>query len=142
MTIRFKPFCALALAFAASLSMAMAEDDTPLSKEMSAMNKSLRTLKRQAAAADKKAENLELIGKMKANMDAALKYEPAKTKDQPAADKPKYLENYKAQIVEMGKVLDTLKEAIEKGDTAKAQAIFEKLSDIKEKGHKDFAPDE
>ena len=142
MTIRFKPFCTLALAVAASLSMAVAEEDTPLSKEMSAMNKSLRALKRQAAAADKKAENLELIGKMKANMDAALKYEPAKTKDQPAADKPKYIENYKAQIVELNKSLDALKDAINKGDAAKIQEIFDKLSDIKEKGHKDFAPDE
>jgi Cytochrome b562 len=142
MTIRFKPFCTLALAVAAGMCMAVADDDTPLSKEMSAMNKTLRSLKRQAAAPDKKAENLELIAKMKTNVEASLKYEPAKTKDQPAADKPKYLESYKAQMTELNKSLDALKAAIEKGDAAGIQAIFDKLGDIKEKGHKDFAPDE
>ena len=142
MTIRLKPLVTLAMALAAGVSMAVAEEDTPLSKQMSAMNKSLRTLKRQAADASKKTENLELIAKMKTNVAEGLKLEPAKTKDQPAADKPKYLDNYKAQMAELDKALDSLKAAIDKGDTAGAQAIFDKLGDIKEKGHKDFAPDE
>jgi soluble cytochrome b562 len=118
------------------------DDDTPLSKEMTAMNKSLRTLKRQAADASKKAENLELVGKMKANVAAALKYEPAKTKDQPAAAKPAYTDKYKAQIGDLDKAIDDLKAALEKGDADATQKCFEKLADIKEKGHKDFAPDE
>jgi soluble cytochrome b562 len=131
----------MALAVGASFAVAK-DDDTPLSKEMSAMNKSLRTLKRQAADPSKKAENLELVGKMKANVAAALKYEPAKTKDQPAADKPTYVSKYKKEMEGLDKAIDDLKAAIEKGDAENTQKMFEKLADIKEKGHKDFAPDE
>ena len=72
----FTAFAVLAL----GAGFAVAKDeDTPLSKEMTAMNKSLRTPKRQAADASKKAENRELPGKMKANVAPALKTEPTKT---------------------------------------------------------------
>jgi len=128
----------VALAF----STAAFADDTPLAKEMSAMNKALRTVKRQAADPTKKAENLELIAKMKATCDAGAKFEPAKTKDQPAGDKPAYLEKYKAQMTDLGKAIDELKAAVESGNADAAQKVFEKLSEIKEKGHKDFGADE
>src|SRR6187397_1033365 len=52
-----------------------AEEDTPLNKQMTAMNKSLRTLKRQISDAAKKDDNLALIGKMKANVAEAIKLE-------------------------------------------------------------------
>jgi soluble cytochrome b562 len=127
---------------AACLGTAIAEDDTPLSKEMSSMNRNLRTLKRQVADASKKDDSLALVEKMKANVAASTKLEPAKTSEQPAADKAAYIEKYKAQMADLDKALDELKAAIEKGDAEGAQKIFEKLSDLKEKGHKDFAPEE
>jgi hypothetical protein len=130
-----------ALAISANF-VALADEDTPLAKQMSAFNKSMRTLKRQAADPSKKADNLAILAKMKGNMAEAAKLEPAKTKDQPAGDKAAYVEKYKAQIAEVDKSLDTLKGAIEKGDAAAVQAVFDKLADQKEKGHKDFAPDE
>lgn len=129
----------VALAFGATAVLA---DDTPLSKEMSAMNKALRTLKRQAADPAKKAENLALIATMKEKNEASIKLEPAQTKDQPAGDKPAYLEKYKAQMTELGKAIDELKAAIESGNADAATKVFEKLADIKEKGHKDFGADE
>lgn len=130
----------VALAFGATA--VIADDDTPLSKEMSAMNKALRTLKRQAADPAKKTENLALVATMKEKNAAALKYEPAKTKDQPAAEKPAYLEKFKKQMGDVDKALDELKAAIEKGDADATTKVFEKLADLKEKGHKDFGADE
>jgi soluble cytochrome b562 len=132
---------AMALAVSANFAVA-ADDDTPLNKEMTALNKSLRTLKRQAADASKKAENLELVAKMKANVQASLKYEPVKTKDQPPADKPTYLEKYKKEMGELDKLIDELKAGIEKGDADATAKTFEKLADLKEKAHKVFNPDE
>src|SRR3989304_6122212 len=64
---------------------AFAADETPLTKEMSSMNKSLRTIKRQLADPAKKADNLELIGKVRKSIDTAHGLDPKKTKDQ--ADK-------------------------------------------------------
>ncbi|MEQ1863008.1 MAG: cytochrome b562, partial [Chthoniobacteraceae bacterium] len=126
--MKLKTILSTIVALAMGSTAAFSEDDTPLSKEMSAMNKALRTVKRQAADASKKAENLELVAKMKATCDAALKYEPAKTKDQPAGEKPAYLENFKKQMGELGKAIDELKAAIESGNADAATKVFEKLA--------------
>lgn len=140
--MKLKTLITALMALAVGANFAVADDDTPLSKEMSTLNKTLRTLKRQVADTSKKAENLELVAKMKTSVANSLKYEPAKTKEQPAADKTAYLEKYKKQMQDVDKALDDLKAAIEKGDAEGAQKIFEKLSEQKESGHKDFAPDE
>jgi len=141
--MKMKSLLAFVSAFAVAASLAVAaEEDTPLAKEMTAMNKTLRALKKSVSDPAKKADNVAAVAKMKANLAAAVKLEPAKTKDQPAAEKPAYLEKFKKQLADLDKAFDDLKAAIEKGDDAAIQASFEKLSDLKEKGHKDFAPDE
>jgi cytochrome c556 len=131
-----------ALALCASFATADEKENTPLHKEMASLNRSLKTLKRQADDATKKADNLALIEKIKGNIAAALKEEPAKTKDQPAAEKPGYLEKYKKQMEELDKTFDELKAAIEKDDKDAVKQIFSKLGEEKEKGHKDFAPED
>jgi len=140
--MKLKALLTALTALVVGATFAVAEEDTPLSKEMSAMNKALRTVKRQAADPAKKADNLELIGKIKEHIAASLKFEPAKTKDQPADNKPKYLDKYKEQMAGLDKAVDELKAAIEAGNGEAATKVFEKLGEIKEKGHKDFAPEE
>ena len=105
---------------------------------MTAMNKSLRILKRQVADPAKKEDNLALVGKMKANVDASLKLEPAKGKDVPAADKPAYLEKFKQQLVDLKKAYEELETALKADKQDEAKKVFEKLSEQKEKAHKDF----
>ena len=140
--MKMKSLLAFVSAFAVAASLAVAEEDTPLAKEMTAMNKALRALKKTANDPAKKADNLAVVDKMKANVAAALKQEPVKTKEQPAAEKPAYLDKFKQQMNGLERALDELKAAIEKGDNETIAKTFEKLSEIKEKGHKDFAPDE
>ena len=131
--------CTLALGFNVALA---ADDDTPLAKEMKNVNKSLRTLKRQTADASKKTENLELVATMKKGVAACLKMEPMKTKDVPAGEKAAYLDKYKAQMNDLAKTIDELEAAIKADKADDAKKLFDKLSDEKEKGHKDFAPEE
>ncbi len=140
--MKLKTLLTTGVAFAIGAMAATAEEDTPLSKEMSAMNKAQRTLKRQVADPAKKADNLALIATMKEKCAAALKDEPAKTKDQPAGDKPAYLDKFKKQMGDLDKAIDELKAAVESGNADAATKVFEKLADIKEKGHKDFGADE
>lgn len=140
--MKMKSLLAFVSAFAVAATLAVADEDTPLSKEMSAMNKALRTLKKSATDPAQKAANVAAIEKMKAAVAASAKLEPAKTKDQPAAEKAAYLEKYKKQMGDLEKAFDELKAAVEKGDETTIMAAFEKLSELKEKGHKDFAPDE
>lgn len=129
----------LALSFTFAFA---AEEDTPLAKEMKVMNKSLRTLKRQIADPSKKDDNLALIATIRKTLENAMKLEPAKTKDIPAAEKAAYVDKYKAQLTDLGKTYEELEASIKAGKTEEVQKFFEKLSEQKEKGHKDFGVDE
>jgi len=130
------------LSLALGLTSTLAADDTPLMKEMKAMNKSLRTLKRQVADATKKDDNVQLIAGIKKNIDASVALQPTQTKDIPAAEKAAYLDKYKAQMGDLTKMFDELDGLVKEGKTDAAAAVFEKLSQAKEKGHKDFGADE
>ena len=130
---------ALTIGFQASVR---AEDDTPLAKNMSGMNKALRTLKRQIADASKKDENVAMVEKIKTSIAEAAKLEPKKTKDIPAAEKAAYLEKYKKQMGDLGKTFDEIEAALKAGKADDAKALFDKLAEQKEKGHKDFGADD
>ena len=119
-----------------------AEDDTPLAKNMSGMNKALRTLKRQIADASKKDENVALLEKIKTSLAEATKLEPKKTKDVPAAEKAAYIEKYQKQMADLTKTFDDIETALKAGKADDAKALFDKLAEQKEKGHKDFGADD
>ena len=77
---------------------------------MSAINKSLRYMKRQLADASKKAgEPRAPQEDQAANTEASHKLEPTKTKDQ--ADKAAYMAKYKEEMSALGKSFDELEEA-------------------------------
>jgi vacuolar-type H+-ATPase subunit E/Vma4 len=139
----FKALLTLAAALTLGFTTTIAKDeDTPLTKEMTAMNKSLRMLKRQVADPAKKQDNLALVGKIKGNVDAALKLEPSKIKDVPAADKPAYLEKFRQQLNDLKKTYDDVEVALKADKQDEAKKLFEKLAEQKEKGHKDFGVDD
>jgi hypothetical protein len=141
--MKLKSLLTLVATLAIGFNVALAaEDDTPLAKEMKAMNKSLRALKKSAADPAKKDDNLALIAGIKTHLDAATKLEPAKTKDIPAAQKPAYLEKYKKELADLGKTYDDLASAIKDGKADDTKKAIDKLADQKEQGHKDFYPDE
>jgi soluble cytochrome b562 len=121
---------------------AYSEEDTPLTKEMEKLNKALKAVNRSLTDATQKDANIAKIADAKAACAAALKYEPASTKNVPAADKAKYLSDYKASMEEVGKNLDALKAAIEGGKTEDAKALMEKLNGQKKDGHKKFKADD
>ena len=132
---------ALTLAFGCTAAFA-AEDDSPLAKEMKTMNKSLRALKKQYADPAKKDDNLALVATCKKTIDAATKLEPAKTKEVPAAEKAAYLDKYKGELADLAKTYDESEAAIKADKADDVKKALDKLSEEKEKGHKDFAPDE
>ena len=135
-----KLFTFLAI-LALGVQVASAED-TPLGKAMSGMNKSMRTLKKQVADPAKKAENLELIGKIKASIEDCKKLEPSYTPKVPAAEKPAFLAKYKEQMDSVAQSFATIETALKADKFDDAKAVFEKLSEQKEKGHKDFHADD
>ena len=110
--------------------------ETELSKQMSGINKGLRTLKRQVADPSKKTENLEILGKIKHAIDESCKLEPSKTKDQ--GDKAAYTNKYKEEMVDLGKAVGELEMAIKVDKADDAKKALDKIYQLKDKGHKDF----
>ena len=117
---------------------AISEEDTPLSKEMDKLNKAIKFVKRNLADAAKKDATLEKLADAKGACGAAVKFEPAKTKEIPEADRAKFVSDFKAGMEEVGKKLDALKAAVETGKTDEARAILDKLDSGKKEGHKKF----
>ena len=116
--------------------MAADKDETPLSKEMTGINKSLRVVKRQLADAAKKDDNLALLTKVKDGIAKAKDLEPKKTKEQ--TDKTGYVKKFKDEMDGLAKTVDELEAAIKADKTDEAKAALKKIYDEKEKGHKDF----
>lgn len=140
--MKIKSLLTLLATLAISFHAVAAEEDTPLAKEMKTMNKSLRTLKRQVGDASKKDENLQLIATIKKTLDASSKLQPAKTKDVPAAEKGAYVEKFKKELADLGKAFDDVETAVKADKADEAKKAFEKIGEMKEKGHKDFGADD
>ena len=115
-----------------------ADDDTPLGKEMEKLSKALKAVNRNLTDAAQKDANIAKIAEAKAACAAAVKFDPAKTKDVPAGDKAKFVTEFKASMEEVGKNLDALKAAIAGGKMDDAKALMEKLNGQKKDGHKKF----
>lgn len=135
--MKLKSVLTLFAAFALAVP-AIADEDTPLAKEMEKLGKALKTINRNLGDTAMKDANLEKVAEAKAAVTASLKYEPAMTKDIPAADKAKFVSGYKASLEEVGKNLDALKTAIAGGKTDDAKAALEKLNTQKKEGHKEY----
>jgi len=140
--MKLKPLFTLLAACAIAVPAIAADEDTPLGKEMEKISKALKAINRNIADASAKDANIAKVVEARTANQAALKYEPAKTKDVPAAEKAKFLSGYKAAMEEVGKNLDALKAAIEGGKTEDAKALLEKLNNEKKEGHKKYKADD
>ncbi len=138
--MKLKHLLTLLAAFAITVP-AIAEEDTPLGKEMEKISKNLKAVNRDVADASKKADNIKKVAEAKESCAAASKFDPAKTKEISAGEKAKFIEGYKASMVELGKGLDSLKAALEAGKTDDAKAIIEKLNASKKEAHKKYKAD-
>ena len=126
------------LALVLTLGFTAHAEDTPMEKEMGAMNKAYKALKKSIEDPAQKAENLKLIAEIKKTTETSAKMEPKSTADQPAAAKAAYLEKFKAQMADFAKEVAAIEAAINSGNTAAAKASFDKLNELKKKGHDDF----
>jgi soluble cytochrome b562 len=135
---RFLATAALALAF----TIPAFADETPLEVSMNKLNKSLKQIDRAVKAGTVGKELSAKVDDAKAAAKEGLKLEPAKTADVPAADKAKFLADYKTSMEETIKALDELKVAVDAGKTEEVGKILAKLNTQKKDGHKKFQKEE
>lgn len=134
-------FTALLAAALFTVPAVAQDDDTPLGKEMSAINKTLKVLSRNVADPGKKEVNLTQIAEIRASLEKAATYEPAKTADIPAGEKVKFLADYKTALEKTLKTLDELKAAVTADKAEDALKAIETLAAEKKDGHKAFKKD-
>ena len=126
----------LAIAFPA-----FAEEETPLGKEMEKVGKVMKAIGRAAKEGKVTKDMASKVDEAKAAFEAAAKLEPAKLKDVAAADKAKFLTDYKASCEASIKELAVLKAAIEAEKAEDINKSLEKLNAGKKEGHKAFKAD-
>lgn len=130
---------ALSLALLVSpLARAAGDDDTQLGKEMSAMNRAFRQLKKQAGDAAQNASSLELLDKIKKASEASIDLIPEKAAGLPEADRPAFVEKYKKEMKEFVAALDKLEAAFKAGDNETATKLVAELNALQKSGHKEF----
>jgi soluble cytochrome b562 len=135
----FKKFLPLAVILAFGGAVASAED-TPLEKEMDAMNKAYKALKKSVSDPAAKDENLKLIAEIKKTTASSTKLEPKKAADE-GAKKAEFVESYKKAMEEFSKAVDALEAAVTAGKTEDAKAAYDKLLELKKEGHKKYKKD-
>ena len=127
---------ALAFAFPA-----LAEEETPLGKEMEKAAKAMKAIGRAQKEGKVTKDMVSKVADIKAAFEAAAKLEPAKTKDVPAAEKAKFLADYKTSMEATIKDLDALKAAVESEKADEVGKALEKLNAGKKEGHKAYKAD-
>ncbi len=120
---------------------AFAEEETPLGKEMEKGSKAMKALQRASKEGKVTKDMVSKVAEIKSTFEAAAKLEPAKLKDVPAAEKAKFMADYKAAMEAAIKDVDALKVAVESENAADIQKALDKLNAGKKEGHKAFKAD-
>lgn len=123
---------------ALAVSAFAAEDETPLGTQMEKVSKALKAVGRAAKEGKVSKDLAAKVEEAQKATEEALKFEPAKTKDVPAADKEKFLADYKKSMEVTIKTLGELKAAVEAEKADEVGKIMEKLNGQKKEGHKAF----
>lgn len=128
----------MALAFSTT---ARGEDDgpkTPLAEQMGGMAKDIRSLRKMVSNPAQKDASLLLVKDMESRATKAKGFEPAKTKNIPAAQKDQFIADFQKQIDGLIGDFQKLETAVSSGNTADATALLDKLQADKRAGHKKF----
>ena len=140
--MKLKKFLAILAVCAIALPASIkAEEDTPLGKEMEKIGKAMKAIGRAAKEGKVTKDMTAKVDDAIAAANAALKFEPAKTKEVPAGEKAKFLAGYKESMEAMIKGLGELKSAVAAEKTDEVAKLVEKLNDGKKEGHKKYKAD-
>jgi soluble cytochrome b562 len=114
------------------------EDETELEGKMDKLNSAYRKLGKQVNDASKNEDSLKQVAIIRENAEAALKLEPARKADIPAADQAKFVADYRAKMKTFIAEVDKLAAALKEGDNAAAAKLVDSLKTMRNEGHKEF----
>ena len=114
------------------------DDETELGKTMEKMNGAWRKLRKQAGDAASNAASLDLVATIKAGLDKALTFKPAKVADLPVADREKFVADYQEDMKNVLSLVGKLEPAFKAGDNAAALELIQKIGAAQKEAHKEF----
>ena len=114
------------------------EPETELGTKMEKLNGAYRKLGRQINDASKNADSLAQVAIIKESATAALKLEPVKKKDLPAADQAKFVADFQAEMKTFLGLVDKLEAALKANDNAAAAKLVDELKTERNEDHKKF----
>jgi soluble cytochrome b562 len=139
-------FCVSAAVLIATIlggsARALADDDddakTALAKQMQQMSNDFRSVRKIIGNAARKQDAIGFIEDMEDCATSAKALAPKSAGSVPAADRPKYLADYKKQMDGLIADIQKLDDAVKAGKTADATAMLDTLQSDKRAGHKKF----
>ena len=123
---------------AAPKKMPAKENQTELGGKMEKISGAYRKLSRQINDATKNEDSLAQVAIIKQNAEAALKLEPVKMKDLPAADQAKFVADYQVKLKEFIATAGKLETALKANDNAAAAKLVDEMKTERNEDHKAF----
>ncbi len=114
------------------------EPQTELGQQMEKISDAYRKLGKQINDASKNADSLQLVATIKSTAEGALKFEPIKKKDLPAADQDKFVADFRAKLKEFIGLTGKLEAALQANDNATAAKLVEEMKNARNDDHKAF----
>ncbi len=109
-----------------------------LADQMSVMRRSMRGLRRSIDKPEMNAKSIEMVVAMQDATQKAKAMEPTKAKGMEGAKKTKFVAEYRAEMIDLQKVLLDFERHLVKGDNKKARKVYDGLKDIQSKAHEKF----
>ncbi len=133
----------LLFALACSLAVGPAvraadEPETELGGKMEKMSSAFRALRRQITDASKNADSLAKVATIRQNAEAAIKLEPAKKVEIPAADQKKFVADYQADMKKFIELCGKLEAALKANNNEEAGTLLAAMGDAQKQGHKGY----
>jgi hypothetical protein len=113
-------------------------EETELGDRMDKMNSAFRKLRKQIADPTKNADSLTAVAALKAGAEESLKFEPAWKSDLPAAERAKFVADFRAKMKDTIAEIGKLEDALKANNNEEAGKIFAKLGDMQKEAHKEF----
>ena len=114
------------------------EPQTELGEHMEKISGAYRALRRQVADPTKNEDSLKRVAVIRENAEAALKLEPALTKDKPADQQAQFVEDFHAKMKDFLGDVDKLDAAFKSGNNEEAAKLLQVLNQDQKDGHQKF----
>ena len=114
------------------------EPETELGAKMEKMSGAFRALRRQIEDATKNEDSLARLAAIKENAEAALKLEPARKAEIPAAKQAAFVADFRAKMKEFIGVVERTEAALRAGNNAEAARLVGVMADTQKQAHGDF----